>query len=120
MKKYPLLATLLTVLLLAIAYGADDSKAPKRLSKGDLLKGAVVKASCGQCNFEMKGDGCELAVEINGKHYFVAGADIDGHGDAHASHGFCNAIREANVKGRIKAGKFKASSFILLKVPAKE
>lgn len=113
MKNY-LIISLFTVLLTTIAY-ADDENSPKRLTKGDLLNGAVVKASCGQCNFEMKGKGCDLAVEINGKRYFVAGVGIDDHGDAHSSHGFCNAIRDAKVKGKIKYGKFHASSFILLK-----
>ena len=113
MKKYSLVS-LLTILLITITYGADDAKSQKHLTKDDIMKGAVVKASCGQCNFDMKGKGCDLAVEINGKHYFVAGADIDDHGDAHSPHGFCNAIRDAKVKGKIKDGKFQISSFILL------
>jgi hypothetical protein len=36
----------------------------------------------------MEGHGCELAVRIDGKSYFVDGSSIDSHGDAHASDGF--------------------------------
>jgi bacterioferritin-associated ferredoxin len=109
------LRTLLFIVLqISISQGAEDINASNLLSASDLIKGAVVKASCGQCNFEMKGKGCDLAVLINGKTYFVAETNIDDHGDAHASHGFCNAIRDAQVKGKIKNGKFHAKEFVLL------
>ena len=114
MKKYSLVS-LLAILLITISFGSDDAKSPKHLSKEVLKKGAVVKASCGQCKFDMKGKGCDLAVEINGQHYFVAGADIDDYGNAHSARGFCKAIRNAKVKGTIKGGKFHPSWFILLK-----
>lgn len=78
----------------------------------------VVEASCGQCRFGMKGKGCNLAVRMNGKAYFVKGTSIDEHGDAHASDGFCNAIRKAEVKGRIEKDRFVATSFRLLPEPA--
>lgn len=75
----------------------------------------VVEASCGQCQFKMKGKkGCDLAVRINGKSYFVEGTKIDDHGDAHSKEGFCNAIRKAEVTGEIKGDKFVATSFKLL------
>ena len=75
----------------------------------------VVEASCGQCQFKMKDKkGCDLAVRIDGKAYFVDGTNIDDHGDAHSSTGFCNAIRKAEVTGKIKDGKFVATSFKLL------
>lgn len=79
----------------------------------------VVAASCGQCRFGMKGKGCNLAVRIDGKAYFVTGTSIDEHGDAHASDGFCNAIRKAEVKGRILNDRFVASYFRLLPEPVK-
>ena len=60
----------------------------------------TVEASCGQCQFGLKGKSCDLAVRINGQAYFVDGSDIDSHGDAHAEDGFCNAIRKAKVQGR--------------------
>lgn len=75
----------------------------------------IVEASCGQCNFGMKGKaGCDLAVRINGVPYFVDGVKIDHFGDAHAKDGFCNAIRKAKVSGKIKKNRFIASSFTLL------
>ena len=52
-------------------------------------KKQVVEAACGQCQFKMKDKkGCDLAVRIDGKSYFVEGTKIDEHGDAHADDGF--------------------------------
>ena len=76
----------------------------------------VVEAACGQCQFKMtEKSGCDLAVKIDGKSYFVDGTTIHDHGDAHADDGFCEAIRQANVKGEIIDGRFKAESFTLVK-----
>jgi hypothetical protein len=74
----------------------------------------TVDAACGQCMFAMKGKGCNLAVRIEGKTYFVDGSKIDDHGDAHASDGFCNKIRKAKVSGLVINNRFVASSFQLL------
>jgi hypothetical protein len=63
----------------------------------------------------MKGKSCDLAVRIDGKAYFVDGTTIDEHGDAHAEDGFCNAIRKAAVTGKVENGRFKATSFTLIK-----
>lgn len=76
----------------------------------------TVEASCGQCQFKMKGKGCTLAVRINGKPYFVDKAKIDDFGDAHDVMGFCNAIRKAKVQGEVVNGKFVASYFELLDI----
>ena len=76
----------------------------------------VVEVSCGQCQFRMtEKSGCDLAVKIDGKSYFVDGTTIHDHGDAHADDGFCRAIRQAEVKGEIIDGRFKAESFTLVK-----
>ena len=80
----------------------------------------IVEASCGECKFGMAGTGCQLAVRIDGKPYFVDGAAIDKHGDAHTSTGFCNAIRKAEVKGNIVDNRFVAQSFKLLTAEAKK
>lgn len=77
-------------------------------------KTQIVEASCGQCQFGMKAKGCDLAVRIDGKTYFVDGTAIDQHGDAHAEDGFCSAIRKAEVVGVIVGDRFKATSFQLL------
>ena len=78
-------------------------------------KKQIVEVACGQCQFKMKQKkGCDLAVRIDGKSYFVEGTKIDDHGDAHANDGFCNAIRKAEVIGEMKDGKFMVSYFQLL------
>ena len=77
-------------------------------------KTQIVEASCGQCQFGMKGHGCDLAVRIDGKPYFVEGTHIDKHGDAHAEDGFCQTIRKAEVVGIIKDSTFVVTHFKLL------
>ena len=79
-----------------------------------------VEYSCGQCQFGLKSNkGCDLAVRIDGKAYFVEGTKIDDHGDAHASDGFCEAVRKAEVQGEIVDNKFKATYFKLVKESTK-
>ncbi|MBZ4036921.1 hypothetical protein K6T82_19285 [Flavobacterium sp. 17A] len=97
---------LATFLFIGIAVQAQSKK------KFD--KPTVVEASCGECQFGMKGKSCDLAVRIDGKSYFVDGTKIDQHGDAHAKDGFCNAIRKATVTGKIEGNRFKATSFTLI------
>ena len=76
----------------------------------------VVEAACGQCQLGMtEKSGCDLAIRIDGKSYFVDGTSIHDHGDAHAADGFCAAIRKANVKGEIIDGRFKAETFTIIK-----
>lgn len=75
----------------------------------------IVEASCGQCQFAMEGNGCDLAVRIDGKSYYVDGSSIDDHGDAHGDGGLCNCIRQATVTGEIKDGRFAASSFEVMR-----
>ena len=46
----------------------------------------IMEASCGQCMFAMDEQvGCDLAVRIDTKAFFVEGAAIDDFGDAHLS-----------------------------------
>ncbi len=80
----------------------------------------VVEASCGECQFKLEGKGCDLAVRINGKAYFVDGTEIDSHGDAHANDGFCKAVRKAEVQGEVVNNRFKVTYFKLLKEPEKK
>jgi len=82
------------------------------------VKKQIVQASCGQCKFKMTGQGCDLAVRIEGKSYWVDGTTIDDHGDAHAEDGFCSAIRKAEIEGTIVDNKFKIKTFTLF--PLKE
>jgi hypothetical protein len=74
----------------------------------------IAEASCGQCQFKMEGKGCNLAVRIDGKSYFVDGTKIDDHGDAHAKDGFCQKIRKAEIKGTRVNNRFVATYFKLL------
>ena len=91
--------------------GKTDSPKGNNLSINQL-----VEAACGQCQFGITGKaGCDLAVRIDGKSYFVDGTSIHDHGDAHADDGFCEAIQQANVKGEIIDGRFKAETFTIIK-----
>lgn len=82
--------------------------------KKEALKPQIVEVSCGECQFGMKGKGCDLAVRIDGKSYFVDGTKIDDHGDSHAKDGFCETIRKAEVTGTIVDNRFKVVTFNLL------
>ncbi|MCK7589170.1 DUF6370 family protein [Subsaxibacter sp. CAU 1640] len=76
----------------------------------------VVEISCGQCQFGLTSqDGCDLAVRLDGKAYFVDGADIDDFGDAHDEQtGFCEVVRKAEVIGNVEDNRFKVSSVKLI------
>lgn len=102
MKK----AAILFLLFTSFAMNAQDKK--------EKPKTQIVEASCGQCQFGMKAEGCSLAVRIDGKPYFVDGTSLDQYGDAHAHDGFCNAIRKAEVSGKIVNDRFVVSSFQLI------
>lgn len=77
-------------------------------------KPQIVEASCGQCNFGMAGNSCDLAIKIKGKAYFVVGTKIDDHGNSHAKDGFCMAVKKAEVKGEIEGEKFLANYFKII------
>jgi hypothetical protein len=79
-------------------------------------KKQIVELSCGQCQFDLKSQkGCDLAVRIDGKSYFVDGAHIDDFGDAHdEGTGFCEVIRKAEVEGEVVNNRFKITSVKLL------
>lgn len=96
----------LIFLLSALLTNAQDKK--------ELTEPQVVEAACGQCQFGMKGLGCELAVRIDSKDYLVDGTSIDSHGNPHAEDGFCSSIQKVEVVGKIIDNRFKAVSFKLL------
>ena len=77
------------------------------------LKVQKLKTACGQCMFGMAGKDCTLALRIKNKTYLVEGTSIDDHGDAHASNGFCNKVRKAEVQGEIIDKKFRVTYFKL-------
>lgn len=99
MKKILLLS------IFMIAFSCGNKKENKQ----------VAEISCGQCQFDLEGDGCSLAVKINDTAYFVEGFDIDDFGDAHdEKKGFCEVIRKGEITGKIEDGKFVASSIKLI------
>lgn len=117
MKLFSMFSLLLCVSVLAgcqneVAKNELDSS--KSLTNTSLIANQTVEASCGECQFGMEGDGCDLAVRIDGKSYYVDGAKMDDHGDAHGDDGMCNCIRKATVSGEVKDGRFVATSFELL------
>jgi len=94
---------------------APSSKFATTVAKDGSVKGFVL-ASCGMCNFGMKGQKeCSLAIKIDEMVYSVNGTKIDEHGNSHAKDGFCNAVRVADVNGKIVDGNFETESFVLTK-----
>ena len=74
----------------------------------------TAEVSCGQCQFDLEGDGCNLAVRIDEKAYYVEGFGIDDFGDAHDEKtGFCEVIRKGKIEGKVENGKFIASKIEL-------
>ena len=119
MKKIITAVFAMTVSLLSVKAAAQSSS---DTTKPDATRELMeVEVSCGQCNFDLPGTGCDLAVRIAGKAYFVDGTHIDKHGDAHAKDGFCNAVRKAKVQGQVKDDRFQATYFKLVaEAPAKK
>jgi len=114
-------AILLAAAVLACGAGCSRKTADRPEAVAEQVEGGSmdqtyenVEAACGQCQFGLSGEGCDLAVRIDGEAYFVEGTHIDEHGDAHAADGFCNAIRRAAVVGHVAGGRFLVRSFRLL------
>jgi len=114
--KLLLLSSICCLLTLSVA----AQKSGLRSIPDPKLKVQVVEASCGECQFHLEGKGCQLAVRIDGKSYFVDGTTIDEHGDAHASDGFCEAIKKAEVQGKIVNNRFQATYFKIVKPEIKK
>ena len=108
------------VCLLFISSAFGQKGDPKVATPDPNKKIQIVETACGECQFKLTGKGCDLAVRIDGKSYFVDGTDIDSHGDAHAKDGFCNAVRKAEVQGEIVNDRFKVTYFKVVKNPEKK
>ena len=106
--------------LLFISSAFSQKSDPKVSIPDPNKKIQIVETACGECQFKLVGKGCDLAVRVDGKAYFVEGTDIDSHGDAHAKDGFCNAVRKAEVQGDIVNDRFKVTYFKLLKAQEKK
>lgn len=108
-----------TFICLLVLQLANAQTTKTTISRPDPAKKTEqAEISCGQCKFHLKGKGCDLAVRINGKAYFVDGAHIDEFGDAHGKMGFCNAIRKAEVQGTVVNDRFVVTYLRLLPAPA--
>lgn len=116
----PALSTLFfPVAILFAAMGGPAGCAPAAkppVAAAVSLTDRIVEAACGECQFSMPGESCDLAIRIDGTCYFVDGSGIDDHGDAHGSDGLCNCCRPAKVSGTLVDGRFRATKFELLPV----
>ena len=108
------------ICLLCSGIGFGQKSDPKVSVPDSNKKIQIVEAACGECQFKLEGKGCNLAVRIDNKAYFVDGTAIDSHGDAHAKDGFCNAVRKAEVQGQLVNDRFKVTYFKLLKSEEKK
>ena len=113
-----LLSFIVCLLFIGNAFGQKGD--PKVSAPDPNKKVQIVETACGECQFKLSGKGCDLAVRIDGKSYFVDGTDIDSHGDAHAKDGFCNAVRKAEVQGEIVNDRFKVTYYKVIKSPEKK
>jgi hypothetical protein len=105
-----ILITLLSLVLISFSTSAQTAKVTNDPS---LIQ--TLEAACGQCQLGLNDQkGCDLAIKIDGKAYWVSGTSISKHGDPHSANGFCNTIRKAEVAGELVNGKFKVSHFKLL------
>jgi hypothetical protein len=100
---------LLPAILLTLWVAGCASTTP-----ADLLEPTVVEAACGECLFGMPGKGCDLAVRIGGRSYYVDGIDMDSLGDAHGQEGLCKVVRKAKITGQFRGHRLAATSFELL------
>lgn len=108
---------LIFVLFVSVfALNASAQTPAKKAPVTKVITSQIVDVACGECKFKMKGEGCDLAVKIDGQNYFVDGKDIEDFGDAHDQHGFCKAVRKAEVTGEIVNNRFKVKEMKLLPV----
>jgi hypothetical protein len=91
-----------------LGFSAIGQKTAQDLSTRDLTKTITnAKAACGSCMFGMAGKSCELAVRIKNKSYYVDSVHIDAFGNSHASDGFCNSVRKAELQGEVINNRFQ-------------
>jgi len=83
-------------------------------ASGTAVPTQEAKVACGLCRFHVpESSGCYWAIELEGEHFPVVGADTPDH-ESHGPDGMCVMDRRAVVSGRIKRGQFLADQFSLL------
>jgi hypothetical protein len=116
--RYSFHLLLVCVCLTLVACDLSSSNQASISSEQDQLVNVIeserLEVSCGQCQFGMSALGCDLAVRIEDRCYFLDGTSIDDHGDAHGATGFCNCVREATISGTIQGDRFVVDKFELL------
>lgn len=113
-KQLPILFLTAGFLLVACQPKINTTQQSNRTS--EQIEAFVAEVSCGQCNFELDGSGCDLAIRLKTVGYFVDGISIDDLGDPHDDNGLCNKIRSAKVQGKVKDARFFATSIELLSI----
>jgi len=114
MYKQLILFAVATLLLTACQSKLNTTQVTN--SSPEQVETFVADVSCGQCNLELDGDGCDLAIRLEDATYFVDGISIDDLGDPHDEGGLCNKIRQAKIQGKVKDDRFLATSVELLPV----
>jgi uncharacterized protein YndB with AHSA1/START domain len=99
--------------------GTADIPENDGLQDGAKLVNEIVELSCGECQFGLEGEGCDLAIRYRGHSLFVEGSDIDDHGDAHAEDGLCTCVRRARVSGKVVNDRFHADRIEVIDQEAK-
>jgi hypothetical protein len=103
------------ILFISLCYFTVNAQSTAKKTAQTVLKNQTVEISCGECKFKMEGKGCDLAIRIDGKSYFVDGKSVDDFGDAHdEKEGFCNVIKKAEVTGELVDNRFKAKTITLI------
>ena len=113
-KQLPILFLTVGFLLVACQPKINTTRQSNRTS--EQVEAFVAEVSCGQCNFNLDGSGCDLAIRLKNAGYFVDGISIDDLGDPHDDNGLCNKIRSAKVQGKVKDDRFFATSIELLPI----
>tara|TARA_A100001011_G_C14292959_1_gene837068 strand:- start:2327 stop:2680 length:354 start_codon:yes stop_codon:yes gene_type:complete len=116
MYKKRLLVLFLTVGFLLVACQPKINTTQQSNRTSEQVESLVAEVSCGQCNFELDGSGCNLAIRLKEVSYFVDGISIDDLGDPHDDNGLCNKIRLAKAQGKVKDDRFFATSIELLPI----
>lgn len=111
MSKFLLLIVVASASLVFVSCG--EKKAPAPAFPPAVVAAAAgareLEAGCAGCVYHMDGaEGCQLAVLVDGKHYYVSGVDMPGH-----ESGLCDGPQRALVLGKVDGDRFVATAFAM-------